>query len=102
MCLELQALVREKLAQMREEMAVREATEKELRRAIEMAGTNIVLLILCLPMFQNSVERVIDDHLEEVHILVNTFVIFSCCCMGLHSFAHFTIAWTGDTFSLCQ
>lgn len=32
-----QALAREKLAQMREEMAVREATEKELRRAIRLA-----------------------------------------------------------------
>lgn len=35
---ELQALARERLAQMREEMAVREATEKELRRAIKFAG----------------------------------------------------------------
>ena len=34
----LQALARERLAQMREEMAVREATEKELRRAIRLAG----------------------------------------------------------------
>ena len=33
-----QALARERLAQMREEMAVREATEKELRRAIRLAG----------------------------------------------------------------
>ena len=68
MSLELQALVREKLAQMREEMAVREATEKELRRAIEMAGTNIVFLTLSLSMFQNSVERAMNDHLEEVDI----------------------------------
>lgn len=38
---ELQALARERLAQMREEMAVREATEKELRRAIRLAGMGL-------------------------------------------------------------
>lgn len=40
--MDLQALAREKLAQMREEMAVREATEKELRRAIRLAGVGSI------------------------------------------------------------
>jgi hypothetical protein len=38
----LQAVARERLAHIREEMAVREATAKELRRAIRLAGMGLI------------------------------------------------------------
>uniref|UniRef100_A0A7I4AXA3 histidine kinase n=2 Tax=Physcomitrium patens TaxID=3218 RepID=A0A7I4AXA3_PHYPA len=67
-----QALARERLAQMREEMAVREATEKELRRAIRLADEAMEAKNRFLAVMSHEIRTPLNGVLGMAQVLATT------------------------------
>ncbi|KAG0585657.1 hypothetical protein KC19_2G028100 [Ceratodon purpureus] len=67
-----QALARERLAQMREEMAVREATEKELRRAIRLADEAMEAKNNFLAVMSHEIRTPLNGVLGMAQVLATT------------------------------